>query len=216
MPARKYATLNKKRIHKDTAFERTRENMAEFGRAGSANKLLRQAFGEVLPYVADRYISGRLTKRMIRIVHSDPVRGRGRRIVTAAALPMLEGFNFNRDRALVDTLYAPYNISFDRTTGLIAIHLPFFKAGTMVDGLSKAASCCIIGCAAAIDFRRQQTAFVQQDTGILKFISTNTRSIHLDLQLPANNPHPVIVALGVEFPGDKKFNAMAIVKVLTG
>ncbi len=48
----------------------------------------------------------RLTKRMVRIIQSDPVRKRGERIVGPEALPMLEGFNFNRNKLLADTLYA--------------------------------------------------------------------------------------------------------------
>ena len=216
MPTRKTRALTQKRTPQGRAFGRTRENMSEFGRAGAANKLFRNAFREVLIHVADRYISGRLTKRMLRILHTDPVSSRGARIITPVALPMLEGFNFNRDTALGDTLYAPYHISFNYVTCLAGIHLPFFNTATMVNTLSNADSFSIIGCAAAIDFVGQETEFVQQQTDFITFTSFHPASIHFALQLPPGNKHPVIIAIGVMFPDDKKFNAMAVVKVFSG
>ncbi|WP_315823272.1 hypothetical protein [Paraflavitalea speifideaquila] len=114
----------KDRIYKDKAFERTRENMTEFGRAGKANKILRQAMSE-LRGMSDRYVSGRLTKRMLRIIQSDPIRGRGKSDGHPEALPMLEGFNFNRYKLLADTLYAPWYLYLDHAAGLFRIHIPF-------------------------------------------------------------------------------------------
>lgn len=225
MPTRKTTSLTKKRIEQEQAFERTRENMSEFGRAGTANRLLRSALKPILVKVADRYVSGRLTKRMMCIIQSDPVNGRGERIISAQALSMLEGFNFNRNKSLNDTLYATYHISYDRVTGLATIQIPFFNATAMVDTASGADSYSFIACALAIDFTHQQVEYAHQQTDIITVNNTTTKSIHISLSLPAGNIHPVIITLGVEFYDlnddhkhviiNKACNAMAVVKVIT-
>lgn len=159
------------------------------------------------------------------IIQSDPVSGRGERIITAQALSMLEGFNFNRNKSLNDTLYATYHINYDRATGLATILIPFFNATAMVDTASGADSYSFIACALAIDFTHQQVEYAQQQTDIITVNNTTTRSIHISLSLPAGNIHPVIITLGVEFYDlnddhkhviiNKACNAMAVVKVIT-
>ncbi len=53
------------RIKNDAAFQRTHENGQEFGRAGSAGKLLRLAFRNNLQYASDCKMVSRLTKWMM-------------------------------------------------------------------------------------------------------------------------------------------------------
>lgn len=223
---RKKKTPDSKQIDKDAAFTRTRENMSEFGRAGEANRLVREAFVEVLRNISDRYVSGRLTKRMVRIIHSDPVRGRGERIVTPEALPLLEGFNFNRNKLLADTLYAAWYLYQDHAAGLFKVQMPFFNAGTMVDTQTNATAFSLTACAAAIDFEKRETSMVTQQSNLIQMNDTSTRSIQLNLILPPGNAHPVIITLGVEFYGMsipkpptplyRLPNAMAVIKVVTG
>lgn len=216
--------LTKKRIHEDAAFERTRENMSEFGRAGMANRLVREAIIEVLQNISDRYVSGRLTKRMVRIIHSDPVRKRGERMITPEALPMLEGFNFNRNKLLGDTLYAPWYLYQDHAAGLFKIQIPFFNAGTMIDTLTDATSFRLTACAITIDFEKQEENAVTQQSHLIQMNDTSTRSIQLSLTLAPGNPYPVIITLGVVFygmsiplpPAHRLPNAMAVIKVVTG
>jgi hypothetical protein len=225
MPTRKTKSLSKKRIQQEPAFERTRENMSEFGRAGTANRLLRSALKDVLSNVADRYVSGRLTKRMMRIVQSDPVRERGQRIISPEALPILEGFNFNRNRSLSDAFYAPYEVHFKRATGLVTLSIPFFNATTMAETEAGATSYSLFGCAVAIDFARGQVEQARYQTDVIEDNDKDTRSIHITVSLPAGIFHPVIIVLGIEFYGngaaqkrsvmDKAFNAMSVVKVFT-
>src|SRR6478672_7043724 len=45
--AREKATVDKERIATDAKYARTRENMAEFGRAGKAGKVLRKAMKSI-------------------------------------------------------------------------------------------------------------------------------------------------------------------------
>ncbi|WP_207625749.1 hypothetical protein, partial [Niastella populi] len=50
------------RIKNDPAFERTRENAAEFGRAGKAAKFLRSIFRDVTINAKDKITQARLVK----------------------------------------------------------------------------------------------------------------------------------------------------------
>jgi hypothetical protein len=223
--AKKNKSNRRKQIYKDAAFERTRENMSEFGRAGMANRLLRNALSEVGKNFSDRYVSGRLTKRMLRIIHSDPIRGRGDRLVTPEALPMLEGFNFNRNKLLADTLYAPWYLYLDHAAGLFRIHIPFFDAITMIDIKADAADFCLVAFATAIDFEKRDMVTATQQSQPISMNDISTKSINLTLNIPPGNPHPVMLTLGVEFYGvhipeapepTRSFNAMAVIKVVTG
>jgi hypothetical protein len=71
MVARKRGSLNKARIQNDAAFKRTRENGAEFGRAGKAVKLLRDAFRILVKQSADSKMTSRLIKEMMNVIRAD-------------------------------------------------------------------------------------------------------------------------------------------------
>ena len=66
--AREKGGVSAERIKSDPAFQRTRENGSEFGRAGSAGKVLRNALRQVVQPVADNRMVSRLTKKMIEAV----------------------------------------------------------------------------------------------------------------------------------------------------
>src|SRR5690242_16891895 len=65
------------RIANDPAFQRTRENGAEFGRAGSAGKTLRTAFRAMLQSASDNKMVGRLTAEMVKVIQADATSARG-------------------------------------------------------------------------------------------------------------------------------------------
>jgi hypothetical protein len=62
--AREKGGVDANRIANDPAFQRTRENGAEFGRAGKAGKLLRTALRALLLNSTDSRMVGRLTQQM--------------------------------------------------------------------------------------------------------------------------------------------------------
>ena len=83
--ARKAGGVSKARIASDPAFIRTRENGSEFGRAGSAGKVLRTALRGLLQKASDSRVSSRLTAEMIRVVKADTTSDRGLRKGPASA-----------------------------------------------------------------------------------------------------------------------------------
>ncbi len=75
--ARTKGGVDGERIKKDPAFARTRENGAEFGRAGKAGKLLRSALKTPIAQSADKKVSSRLTSQMVKVIQADVTNGRG-------------------------------------------------------------------------------------------------------------------------------------------
>ncbi|MCW3808140.1 hypothetical protein OM074_21150, partial [Marinilabiliaceae bacterium D04] len=93
--ARTKGGVDGERIKKDPAFARTRENGAEFGRAGKAGKLLRSALKTPIAQSADKKVSSRLTSQMVKVIQADVTNGRGERNVVDGDLNLLQGFEFN-------------------------------------------------------------------------------------------------------------------------
>ena len=56
---RKKSNFDGNRIASDARFVRTRENMAEFSRAGNAGKVLRQALAAIIDKASDRRVTSR-------------------------------------------------------------------------------------------------------------------------------------------------------------
>src|ERR1700730_1185567 len=57
-----------KKVKNDPKFQRTRENGAEFGRAGKAGKLLRTTFRLILMETSDGRMVSRLTQKMVEVL----------------------------------------------------------------------------------------------------------------------------------------------------
>lgn len=123
--ARMKTSVDAKRIANDPAFERTRENGAEFGSSASSGKVLRDAIRPMMQNASDNRVVSRLTKIMTQIKNLDPTSARGARNVgVGIALPtakaLLKGFNFNKEAILGSILYNPFAV--DVATGVITIN----------------------------------------------------------------------------------------------
>src|SRR6478735_12210622 len=79
--AREKGGIEASRIANDPAFQRTRENGAEFGRAGKAGKTLRLALRTLLLNASDSRMVSRLTQTMVKVIQADSTNDRGMRNV---------------------------------------------------------------------------------------------------------------------------------------
>ncbi len=112
------------RIANDPAFARTRENGEEFGSAGSAGKLLRDALRPMMLNAADGRVTSRITQLMTDALKLDTTSVRGKRTPAvgfngAPGKALLKGFNFNISSILGSVLFKPYTVN--TTTGVIGI-----------------------------------------------------------------------------------------------
>jgi hypothetical protein len=119
--AREKGGIDANRIASDPAFQRTRENGSEFGRAGKAGKVLRTALRALLLNSADGRMVSRLTQAMVKVIQADMVSERGLRNVIDGEVDLLVGFEFNIRGKLGTSLFAPFVANIDRVAGEITV-----------------------------------------------------------------------------------------------
>jgi len=187
------------RIKNDPAFERTRENMAEFGRAGKAAKLLRSIFRDVTINAKDRVTQARLAKVTSRIITTDPVNERGARTVNNGDLQQLQNFNFNVRAAISDSLFVRCPVNFNRGSGEVTVNIPAFVPRNMVQQARGTTHFRIVAAAAVINFDTEQYEYAMQGTPELPFTTDPTQAAVLTLALPANSRDTVVAVLGIEY-----------------
>src|SRR5690606_17178451 len=89
--AREKGGVDKKRIETDPAFQRTRENGAEFGRAGDGGKLIRKAIRLLLQNAKDKRVTSRLTQSLMKVIKTDTTNERGLRTIPDGDMSLLDG-----------------------------------------------------------------------------------------------------------------------------
>ena len=211
------------RIATDPAFQRTRENGAEFGRAGKAGKLLRNAIRGLTMNASDSKMISRLTKEMVKVIQADAVNPRGLRNVIDGEAALLQGFEFNLNAKLSTTVYAPFTGSIDRITGNLVIDIPPFVPLNMVNAPSGATHFRLSSAGTEIDFEGNFYAVDVQATVDLPWDNVPTAAITLTNAVTANSVHPLFLLLGIEFYQfvngslyplkNGAFNALSLVQV---
>jgi hypothetical protein len=197
--AREKGGVDASRIANDPAFQRTRENGSEFGRAGKAGKTLRTALRTLLLNSSDNRMVGRLTQAMIKVIQADLVNERGLRNVIDGEAELLLGFEFNIGGKLGTSLFAPFVGTIDRVTGEISVDLASFVPGNMIAAPGGTTHFKIISAGAEINFEAETFVVATSETAILPWDMTPTVAIsHLNAVTP-NSVSPLFLALGVEY-----------------
>jgi hypothetical protein len=221
--ARQKGGVDAKRIRTEAGFARTRENGAEFGRAGQAGRLLRTAFRALVLNSRDSRATSRLTQKFTEVIHADTVSVRGARNVLDGDLSKLEGFEFNIDGKLRQTLLAQYSVDVNRAAGTVAINVPQFVPAELIASPVGATSFRLVASVAELDFAGDryisQVAESAENTTDLEV----PVAINLVLEVTPGGSNPLVVVLGIEFSqvcngamyalNDGSFNALAIIAV---
>ena len=223
--AREKGGVSADRIKNDPAFQRTRENGSEFGRAGNAGKVLRNSIRPLLQKASDSRMVSRLTQQMVKVIQMDQTNPRGARNVIDGEAVLLDGFEFNINGKLGNTLYAPKTVDITRTSGLCQVNIPAFVPNVMIAAPGGTTHFKLITAAAAVDFENGTFETVSNESGILAWDATETADFILDNELTPNTPNPLFLMVGVEFFQDVNgqkyplkngaYNALSIVKVDT-
>jgi hypothetical protein len=221
--AREKGGVEASRIASDPAFARTRENGAEFGRAGKAGKMLRTAFRSLLQNTADPRMVSRLTADFVKVIKADETNDRGQRNVLDGEVEMLQGFEFNIKGKLGTTLYAPYASEIDRVTGSLEVTIPAFVPINMVAAPTGSTHFKIISAGAEVDFENETFTVDANESAILAWDATNTAALTLSNSVTANSTKPLFLVLGIEFYQQVNnqmyslkngaYNALALVQV---
>jgi hypothetical protein len=197
--AREKGGIDASRIASDPAFQRTRENGSEFGRAGKAGKVLRTALRTLLINSADNRMVSRLTQQMVKVIQADATSQRGLRNVIDGEATLLEGFEFNIRGKLGTSLFAPFVPTIDRATGEIKVNLDPFVPLNMIAAPLGTTHFKIISAGAEIDFETETFVEAHSETAILPWDATDTAVINHTNAVTPNSTKPLFLALGVEF-----------------
>jgi hypothetical protein len=197
--AREKGGIDASRIASDPAFQRTRENGSEFGRAGKAGKILRTSLRALLLNSADGRMVSRLTQAMIKVIQADVTSLRGLRNVIDGEAEMLSGFEFNIRGKLGTSLFAPFVGTIDRVTGEISVDLAEFIPANMIAAPSGTTHYKIISAGSEIDFEAETFVEAHSETAILPWDAVATVAINQVNAVTPNSTKPLFLALGVEF-----------------
>ena len=197
--AREKGGVDKNRIQNDPAFQRTRENGSEFGRAGKGGKVLRNAIRVLLQNAKDKRVVSRLTKSLVAITKTDTTNERGLRTLQDGNLSLLEGFEFNLNGKLGATLFAAFTKTFDRVSGDTTLDLAAFSPTVRIAAPAGTTHFKVVMGASELDFVNETSTFENDETAILPYTAANTAAIALSATITANSTLPVVQVLGVEF-----------------
>jgi hypothetical protein len=224
--AREKGGIDASRIATDPAFQRTRENGSEFGRAGKAGKILRTALRPLLLNSADSRMVSRLTQSMVKVIQADTTSERGLRNVIDGEAELLFGFEFNIRGKLGTSLFAPFTATIDRVAGTLDADLASFIPSNMIAAPSGTTHFKMVSGGAEVDFEAETFVVATSETAIFPWDTTATAAINLSNAVTANTTKPLFLALGIEFYQEVNgqmyplkngaYNPLSIVKVDSG
>ncbi|WP_372757462.1 hypothetical protein [Mariniflexile sp.] len=224
--AREKGGIDAQRIATDPAFQRTRENGSEFGRAGKAGKILRSALRPLLLNSADSRMVSRLTQAMVKVIQADTTSVRGLRNVIDGEAELLFGFEFNIRGKLGTSLFAPFTATIDRVAGTLDADLASFIPSNMLAAPSGTTHFKMVSGGAEVDFEAETFVVSTSESVILPWSTAATAAINLSNAVTANSTSPLFLALGIEFYQEINgqmyplkngaYNPLSIVKVDSG
>jgi len=225
--ARQKGGVDKERFHNDPKFQRTRENAAEFARAGKASKALCTAIRPVLNKTQDSRMISRLVKSMMQVIKADQVSNRGLRNVLDGELILLQGFDFNGNARLSATVYAPYTTTIDRATGLVEVNVASFVPDSQIVAPGGTTHFRLISAGVEVDFENETFALAQSSSAEIAFDNTTSGAISLSNDIGVEeSTKPLFLVFGIEFLqqvngtfyalNNGAYNALSLVLVDTG
>ena len=212
------------RIKNDPALQRTRENGSEFGRAGKSGKVLRNSIRALLQNSSDSRMVSRLTQQMVKVIQMDETNPRGQRNVIDGEAELIQGFDFNINGKLGNTLYVPITSTLDRVTGAATVDIATFTPMVDIAAPGGTTHFKLVSAGMEIDFENETFNTATSETAILPWDNVQSAAVNLDNALTANSTKPLFLVLGVEFyqevNGEKyplkngAYNALQVIKVV--
>ncbi len=149
-------------------FERTRENMNEFGGCTPAGKSIRTALSQIIKQMSDPQMTGRLTGVLKKINLEDQSEARGyRAILISKEREYLIGFAFDRNVSLEGVFTAPYILSHSNARDAGALTVPAFDPSKLVSPPAGATHFRLINALAVVsdfEYNDQTETYVPKDS----------------------------------------------------
>lgn len=196
----------------------------EFGRAGTAGKLLRTAMATAVQQIKDSNMVPRLAAEMLKVIRADATSTRGLRNVIDGEAELLQGFEFNNASPLTTTFFSPLTTTIDRAAGTLKASIAPYLPSAMISAPGGATHYSIMLAGAEIDFANNVYVSGVASTAVLPLDTNPTAQLDLSVSVTAASTVPLFLAVGITFLQDVNgtqyqlnnggFNAMSLVKVL--
>ncbi|QNL47913.1 hypothetical protein H8S90_13905 [Olivibacter sp. SDN3] len=198
--AREKTGVSASRIASDPKFQRTRENNAEFGRAGSAAKKLRDALRPFIQLTSDSRMANRLSSRLLRIIKADTVNDRGERTILPDNLQLLRNFNFNAAAEMSNTFFIPLQGSIDAATGTGTINFPAFDPKVVIARPDGATHYQFSAAIVSVDFSEEVGGYLfAMDETPMAPINDVTEALSLAPTVGNTGEAPLFLAVAISF-----------------
>ncbi|HEU0064163.1 MAG TPA: hypothetical protein VFQ58_03995, partial [Flavisolibacter sp.] len=153
---------------------------------------------------------------------TDTISVRGKRHVSRGNIQLLSDFNFNKNAALTSVFHAVLTPAIDRITGAMMVVSAPFVPKTMVTAPLGATHFKMVCAGVELDFDNNAFATDSIETGYLP-IDNNSTAFNLQVNVPANSPHKLMLVLGIQFfelvngvqypLSDNSANALTVIKL---
>jgi hypothetical protein len=168
-------------------FERTRENMNEFGGCAAAAKSVRVGLAQLMKQMSDPQLTGRLTGIMKKINLEDQSEARGyRAVLVSTQSQYLQGLNFNRNISFDSVFYAPFALSNTVARDSAALTVAAFNPLNFINAPAGATHFRLINAISVIsDYAYNSTSNIYEPVNAaLNELSDVAYSGYLDLATP--------------------------------
>lgn len=213
------------RMFNDPRFERQRDHIEEFSRAGKAGKLIRDSLNTELLTMSDKKLLRRMTALLLQVVKSDPVNGRGKRTVEDGDLSILKDFDFNDNSVLSAIFKAPVTVNYDRSLGIVTVDHPSFVPGEQIKAPVGATHFKLITGAGEYDFKNGVWLSKLSYSNLIPYNKIATGDISLSANITPDSDKAVFIFRGINYYEEVNgvqhlltsgaFNALKIVEVNT-
>lgn len=215
--------IDGKRIATDPAFQRTRENGAEFGTAGKGGQLVRKALRLLLKHARDRRVTSRLTQHLLQVIKTDTLNPRGSRRIEDGDMSLLDGFDFNKEGKLETFFFTGYTPTLDRAAGTLEVAVDAFVPQDLIDAPSGTTHLELVAGVGALNFEARTFEESRDSSGILPWDETEQPALTLTGSFTGGTTDPILQVLGIRFYQEVngemyplrngRYNALAIVGV---
>lgn len=198
--ARAKGGVSADRIKNDPAYQRTRENNAEFAVVSNTSKLIRDTLRPMILQTSDAKMAIRLSSRIFKMLKADTESLRGERKVNASSFGILRGFNFNGSASLSNTLFVNVIPSIDRESGIVELNVPEINSEVHLNKPKAATHFRLSAGAALISLDHEiESSILQIAESNYQPTKANLLPVVLSTILPQGAVGPILLVLGLSF-----------------
>lgn len=179
--------------------QRVKNNFTEFGTAGRAVKLIRDAFRDQIKYAKDRLLTSRMQTLMLQAIKADPVNDHGLRNAMQGDLAILTDFQCNAKAVLRDIIGSNFTTAIDRVAGSTDFNQPGFVPKQDLSVPDGATHFRIEISCSEIDFANGTHLVNTVSSPVLLIDNVMTAPIVLHNSISPNSTLPIFLAVGIRF-----------------